>query len=84
MLLSVQRNVSITLPATGFKRTYLLDVIVQTPNGEVGNVIIFADAFRVLSRRRTKGTKLNLNLKAVAMSIYLMQLYSKTHLEVFD
>lgn len=36
------------------KMIYLLDVIVQTPDSKVGNVIISLDAFRVLSSRRKK------------------------------
>lgn len=36
----------------GLKTTHLLNVIVKTPHGEVGQVVIFADALRVLSGRQ--------------------------------
>lgn len=36
------------------KAEYLLDVIVQTPHSEVGNVIVFVDFFRILLGGKAK------------------------------
>lgn len=37
-----------------FKTFNLLDVVVKTPSGKAGNVIIFSDVYGVLSERREK------------------------------